>query len=221
MLGALIGAGVSALGELGNAISTSKANKRLKAKLEGQQAGAEGDATADRYGDWRYSGSNLYFRKAADEMKDYVAQQRAARKVSGAVDNGSAVKAAGQTIGNAASQANASRQAVGMQMYQQDKQRANAISDQINQLDAQNSQAQTQAWGQLAQTAGNLATSIGSSIEGGISAKKAKNNIKYDNGNIEKPNLSSGNESPIIDTERAQNDVGYQQDVRKAILGGL
>lgn len=218
MLGAIIGAATSALGTIGNAISTSKANKRLKSKLEGQQAGANGDAIADRYGDWRYSGANLYFNKAAEEMKDYVAQQRAARNVTGAVDNGSAVKAAGKTIGDASAQANAQRQAVGMQMYQQDKQRANAIGDQINELDAKQSAAMTQAWSQLGQTAGNLATSIGNSIGSKASAKTATTPTT-DNATATKPITKSPNTT--IDFNRAQTDVDYQKDIKKQIMGGL
>ncbi len=221
MLGAIIGAAVSAASAIGNSIATRKANKKRKRELKRREAAASSDAVADRYGDWRYSGANLYFNKAADEMKDYVAQQRAARNVTGAVDNGSAVKAAGQTIGNAAGQAAAQRQAVGMQMAQQDKQRADGYAGKIDDVNAAQSAATTQAWSQLGQTAGNLATSTGDSIESGINKKSAKQQLQFDNGNIAKPDLSSDGGNSTIDFNRAQTDVDYQNQIRKQIMGGL
>ena len=220
MIGAIIGAGISAVGTIANHIATKKQNDKIKKELKRQQRAAEGDAVTDRYGDWRYSGANLYFNKAADEMKDYVAQQRASRNVTGAVDNGSAAKAAGQTIGNAAATAAAQRQSVGMQMAQQDKNRADNIAGQIAGVDAQQSAATTQAWTQLAQSAGNLA----SAIDSGVSAKKAKAATTTPAATTppatEATPQTKGT-TGIVDFDRAQTDLDYQQQIRKQILGGL
>lgn len=216
MLGAIIGAAVSAAGSIGNAIATKKANDKQKKELKARMRAAESDAVADRYGDWRYSGANLYFNKAAEEMKDYVAQQRAARNVTGAVDNGTAVQAAGKTIGNASAQANAQRQAVGLQMYQQDKSRADGYADKIDDLNAKQSEAATQAWTQLGQTAGNLATSLD-----GIGGKEKKG-VKGSEASAAGANDTAGAGSTgIIDFNRAQTDTDYQQNVKKQIMGGL
>ncbi len=216
MLGAIIGAAVSAAGSIGNAIATKKANDKRKNELKARKRAAESDAVADRYGDWRYSGANLYFNKAAEEMKDYVAQQRAARNVTGAVDNGTAVQAAGKTLGNTSAQANAQRQAVGLQMYQQDKSRADGYADKIDDLNAKQSEAATQAWTQLGQTAGNLATSLD-----GIGGKEKKG-AKGSEASAAGANDTAGAGSTgIIDFNRAQTDMDYQQNVKKQIMGGL
>jgi hypothetical protein len=215
MIGAIIGAGISAVGALANSIATKKKNNQIKKDLERRERAAESDAVADRYGDWRYSGANLYFNKAADEMKDYVAQQRASRNVTGAVDNGTAVKAAGQAIGNAAGQASAQRQAVGMQMAQQDKARAENIAGQINGVDAQQSAATTQAWTQLAQSAGNVASAIDSGAS--KSAVVDKPNVPIVKNEVN-PDIKAG---AGIDFDRAQTDLDYQNYVKQAIKGGL
>ncbi len=216
MLGAIIGAAVSAAGSIGNAIATKKANDKREKELKARKRAAESDAVADRYGDWRYSGANLYFNKAAEEMKDYVAQQRAARNVTGAVDNGTAVQAAGKTLGNASAQATAQRQAVGMQMYQQDKSRADGYADKIDDLNAKQSEAATQAWTQLGQTAGNLATSLD-----GIGGKKKKEDEGSEASGTGANGTAGAGSTGIIDFNRAQTDTDYQQNVKKQIMGGL
>lgn len=218
MIGAIIGAGISAVGAIANHIATKKRNDKIKKKQKRQQRAAEGDAVTDRYGDWRYSGANLYFNKAADEMKDYVAQQRASRNVTGAVDNGSAAKAAGQAIGNAAATAAAQRQSVGMQMAQQDKNRADNIAGQIAGVDAQQSAATTQAWTQLAQSAGNLASAIDSGA-----TKKADTDTAAPAATTPATEATPQTKGTtgIVDFDRAQTDLDYQQQIRKQILGGL
>lgn len=214
MIGAIIGAGISAVSAIANGIATKKKNDKIKKKLARRERVAESDAVTDRYGDWRYSGANLYFNKAADEMKDYVAQQRASRNVTGAVDNGSAAKAAGQAIGNVAAQASAQRQAVGMQMAQQDKARANNIAEERTGVDAQQSAATTQAWTQLAQSAGNIASAVDSATR----AKIAKTDTTGADAITATPDIKAG---AGIDFNRVQTDPDYQNYVKQAIKGGL
>ncbi len=214
MIGAIIGAGISAVSAIANGIATKKKNDKIKKELARRERVAESDAVTDRYGDWRYSGANLYFNKAADEMKDYVAQQRASRNVTGAVDNGSAAKAAGQAIGNVAAQASAQRQAVGMQMAQQDKARANNIAEERTGVDAQQSAATTQAWAQLAQSAGNIASAVDSATR----AKIAKTDTTGADAITATPDVKAG---AGIDFNRVQTDPDYQNYVKQAIKGGL
>lgn len=214
MIGAIIGAGISAVSAIANGIATKKKNDKIKKELARRERVAESDAVTDRYGDWRYSGANLYFNKAADEMKDYVAQQRASRNVTGAVDNGSAAKAAGQAIGNVAAQASAQRQAVGMQMAQQDKARANNIAEERTGVDAQQSAATTQAWTQLAQSAGNIASAVDSATR----AKIAKTDTTGADAITATPDIKAG---AGIDFNHVQTDPDYQNYVKQAIKGGL
>lgn len=216
MIGALIGAALSAASTVGNLISTKKRNDKRIKDINTRIASANSDAVKDRYGDWRYSGAQQYFNRAAEEMKDYVAQQRAARNVTGAVDNGTAVQAAGKTLGNAAGQASAQRQAVGMQMAQQDKSRAEQLENEKDNIAAQQSAATTQAWSQLASTAGNLATSLDSAGGNG----KAKTDAGNKASNTTTPEVSNSSVS-TIDFERAQTDNDYQQELKKQIKGGL
>lgn len=218
MVGAIIGAAITAASAIGNHIATSKANAKRKRALKRRERAAESDAVADRYGDWRYSGANLYFNKAADEMKDYVAQQRAARNVTGAVDNGTAAKAAGQAIGNAAGQAAAQRQAVGIQMYQQDKRRADGYADKVDEVNAAQSAATTQAWSQLGQSAGSLATAIG----GSGASKAAANGSETASGAAQQKTAAvPQSQNTTIDFNRALTDLDYQREIKKQITGGL
>lgn len=159
MVGAIIGAAVSAGSALANWLTTKHQNEEIKEKLAAEQAAAKGQEITDRYGNWRYSGANQYFTKAAEEMKDYVRQQRGARRVTGAQNTG-AEEAAGKAIAQAAGQAAAQREAEGLQLVAQDRARYQALKDREFGLDAAQKAATTQAFSQAANAGASIAAGL-------------------------------------------------------------